>query len=257
MVYRPGQPDAELIPDEGQNPDCNLNLDADLNLGFTADDDRASVQKNRELLLDRLLGASGGAKLATVRQVHSTVTHRVRRPSAADPLEGDGMMTDTPGVLLGILTADCVPVLVVDRKRRAVAAFHAGWRGTVGQIVEAGVQQMREEFGSKPEDLLASIGPAIGPCCYTVGEEVRRQFSERFSYVDTLLSRPDGAGTVQLDLIEANRRQLLAVGLRPEAITVSGACTSCHTDLFFSYRADQGFTGRMMAVIGVREGSPA
>ena len=101
-------------------------------------------------------------------------------------LKGDGLMTGEPGVLLGIQTADCIPVLVADRKNRAVAAFHAGWRGTLARIVENGVGRMRLEFGSKPEHLIASIGPGIGQCCYAVGEEVRQQFESQFTYAPEL-----------------------------------------------------------------------
>ncbi len=237
----------------------------ELNLGFTPDDSPETVRANRELLLSHLPGAWG---LVTARQTHSALIHRVDESHALGPGSpplpvGDGLMTDVPGVLVGILTADCVPVLVVDRRRRAVAVFHAGWRGTVQQIVELGVLRMREEFGSAPEDLLAAVGPAIGGCCYTVGEEVRQQFASRFPYAGDLFSRPSsqtGAGngqqnvtaaTARLDLGEANRRQLLAAGLADSAVTVVGACTSCHPDRFFSHRAEHGVTGRMMAVVGV------
>ncbi len=233
----------------------------ELNLGFTPDDGRGTVQANRELLLSQLTDVWG---LVTVRQTHSAILHRVDESDVLSPgspplLFGDGLMTDVPGVLLGILTADCVPVLVVDRRRRVVAAFHAGWRGTVQQIVETGILRMREEFGSVPEDLLAAVGPAIGACCYTVGEEVRQQFANYFPYAEDLFSYPtagpgshDGVGpAARLDLAEANRRQLMAAGLAESAITVIGACTSCHTERFFSHRAERGVTGRMMAVVGV------
>jgi len=155
-------------------------------------------------------------------------------------------MTNEPGLLLGVQTADCIPVLVADRKRKVVAAFHAGWRGTVKRIVEAGVGRMRLEFGSRPEDLIAAIGPGIGACCYAVGEEVLSSFESQFSYgrelfcevfdSDPVRTRypmlfltqrapghsPIGPG-LHLNLIEANRRQLLAAGLKPRAIRVVGA----------------------------------
>ena len=189
-------------------------------------------------------------------------------------LKGDGLMTDEPGVLLGIQTADCIPVLVADRKNRAVAAFHAGWRGTLARIVENGVGRMRLEFGSKPEDLIASIGPGIGQCCYAVGEEVREQFESQFIYAAELFrevydsdpvkekypmlfltARAPGHSDIgpgmHLDLAEANRRQLLAAGLKKGAIFLTGQCTGCHTDRFFSHRIERGFTGRMMSVIGI------
>ncbi len=146
-------------------------------------------------------------------------------------------MTDEPGVLLGIQTADCIPVLVADRKNRAVAAFHAGWRGTLARIVENGVGRMRLEFGSRPEHLIASIGPGIGQCCYSVGDEVREQFESQFIYAPALFrevydsdpvkekypmlfltarapGHSDLGPRMHLDLAEANRRQLLAAGLK-------------------------------------------
>ena len=185
-------------------------------------------------------------------------------------------MTDEPGLLLAIQTADCIPVLVADRRRRAVAAFHAGWRGTVKRIVETGIGRMRLAFGSRPEDLVAAIGPGIGACCYAVGEEVlsavriavrltRASSFARFTTADPVRSKypmlfltqrapghsPIGP-SLHVDLIEANRRQLLAAGLKPESIQVVGGCTQCHTELFFSHRASHGHAGRMMAVIGIR-----
>jgi YfiH family protein len=191
------------------------------------------------------------------------------------PCKGDGLITDQPGVLLGVQTADCIPVLVADRKRRAVAAFHAGWRGTVKRIVEGGVGRMRLEFGSHPEDLIAAIGPGIGPCCYSVGEEVLSSFEAQFLYgrelfrdvysTDAVRTKypmlfltqrapghsPIGPG-LHLNLIEANRRQLLDAGLKPRSIQVIGGCTNCHPELFFSHRASKGHAGRMMSVIGIR-----
>ncbi len=183
-------------------------------------------------------------------------------------------MTDEPGLLLAIQTADCIPVLVADRKRHAVASFHAGWRGTVKRIVENGIGSMRLAFGSRPEDLVAAIGPGIGACCYAVGEEVLSQFESQFAYARELFrevfssdpvkskypmlfltQRAPGHSTIgpslHLDLIEANRRQLLAAGLKPESIQAVGGCTQCHTELFFSHRASHGHAGRMMAVIGI------
>ncbi len=237
----------------------------DLNLGFTPEDERETVSENRRLLLDHLLGPGRAASacLVTLRQTHSATVHRVDGAPAVG-LEGDGLMSDTPGVLLGILTADCVPVLVLDPVRRAVAALHAGWRGTAQQIVERGVHRMQQEFGSRPEELLAAIGPAIGPCCYTVGEEVRDAFAARLAYAGELFAEverpaPDPGAlankpvrALRLDLAEANCRQLLRAGLAATHVTRIGGCTGCGTGSFFSHRAEHGSTGRMMALIGVR-----
>ena len=159
-------------------------------------------------------------------------------------------------------TADCIPVLVADRKRRAVAAFHAGWRGTVNRIVESGLGRMRLEFGSRPEDLMAAIGPGIGPCCYAVGEEVLSSFESQFGYARELFrevydSEPvrrripmlfltqrapghsEMGPSLHLDLVEANRRQLLDAGLKARPIQMVGGCTSCQRELFFSHRASR------------------
>ncbi|HEY0786045.1 MAG TPA: peptidoglycan editing factor PgeF [Acidobacteriaceae bacterium] len=247
----------------GDRPTAAL---GELNLGLTADDDPEAVRANREFLLEALGGPvpPALAGLVTLRQTHSATVHRVDRSDVLGPgeravLEGDGLMTDEPGVLLGIQTADCVPVLVADTRRRAVAGFHAGWRGTLVGIVQEGIGRLREEFGSAPEDLLAAVGPAIGACCYRVGEDVREQFAARFRYADQLFRHPDpgssgqsAAGGFHLDLAEANCLQLMDAGLRRAAIHRTGACTSCNTGRFFSYRGENGRTGRMMAVIGVR-----
>jgi len=212
-----------------------------------------------------------------VRQIHSSVLVSVLavagNAAPGRPCKGDGLMTDRPGILLGVQTADCTPVLVADRKTRAVAAFHAGWRGTVKRIVENGIGRMRLEFGSRPEDLVAAIGPGIGPCCYQVGEELLSEFESQFAYgrelfhevydsdpVRTkypmlfLTQRAPGHSPIgpslHLDVAEANRRQLLDAGLRPGSIRVIGGCTSCHRELFFSHRGSGGRAGRMLSVIG-------
>ena len=256
---------------------CADDAAGELNLGFTEADDREVVLANRRLLAQAVT-SDASTPLIPLRQFHSNcIVHAVRADAArAHPHQADGQMTNEPGLLLAIQTADCIPVLVADRKRRAVAAFHAGWRGTVKRIVESGVGSMRLAFGSQPQDLIAAIGPGIGLCCYAVGEEVLSEFESQFSYARELFKevfdsdpvrkkypmlfltqRAPGHSAIgpnlHVDLIEANRRQLLAAGLKPQAIQVIGGCTQCHTDLFFSHRGSHGHTGRMMAVIGIRE----
>jgi YfiH family protein len=252
---------------------------SDLNLGFTDSDDPEVVAANRGLFACAVAERKKILGLVTLRQIHSSL---IRRVSARDVVEngkpavlkGDGLMTGEPGVLLGIQTADCIPVLLADRKNRVVAAFHAGWRGTLARIIENGVGRMRLEFGSKPEHLIASIGPGIGQCCYSVGDEVRQQFESQFIYASELFrevydsdpvrekypmlfltARAPGHSEIgpamHLDLAEANRRQLQAAGLKKSAIYLTGQCTGCHTDRFFSHRIERGFTGRMMSVIGI------
>jgi hypothetical protein len=247
----------------------------ELNLGFTASDARDDVLENRRRFLETL-GAEN-ADLLTLRQIHSSLVRRVLRADLRreQPWKGDGFMTDAPGVLLAIQTADCIPVLVADVKRKAVAAFHAGWRGTLKRIAENGVGRMRVEFRSRPENLVAAIGPGIGGCCYAVGEEVRSEFRSQFAYAEELFTEVSDSDPVRekypllfltarapghsnlgpqlhLDLMEANRRQLLDAGLRADAITVVGDCTRCQNNRYFSYRAEQGFTGRLLSVVGVR-----
>jgi len=247
-----------------------------LNLGFTKHDTRAAVERNRALLL-RELGVTHGRKswpLITLRQIHSDLIHRVDRlPN--EPLAGDGLITNTPGLLLAILTADCLPVILVDRKNRAVGVFHAGWRGTVKRIVEKGIGEMRRYFGSDPRNLIAAIGPGVQGCCYQVGEEVRTKFETQFAYAAELFREVKESDPVRekypllfltarapghselpvslyLDLVEANRRQLIDGGVPAKNIDASSPCAACHTDLLFSHRAEKGITGRLMAVTGVR-----
>lgn len=250
-----------------QQADGASEAGGDLNTGWTAADDAAKVAENRRRLIAEVRGqrpASTDGLLITVRQVHSAksliVPEEASHFSTADgraALEADGLMTNFPGNLLGIQTADCVPVLVVDAGRRVVAAFHAGWRGTVAGIVEQGVAQMTAEYGSLPEEMLAAVGPSIGACCYSVGDEVREAFGRRFAYADSLFeSRRTGAEEEMfLDLWEANRRQLLSAGVSANRITVLGECTGCSglpgRRRYFSHRCENGFTGRMMSVIGI------
>jgi hypothetical protein len=254
---------------------CADDSPGELNLGFTPEDDRDTVAQNRRLFVEAVSG-DPSTLLVDLHQIHSNL---VLLASAADatrkkPRSADGLMTSEPGLLLGIRTADCIPILVADRKRRAVAAFHAGWRGTVERIVESGIGRMRLQFGSRPEDLVAAIGPGIGPCCYSVGEEVLSSFESQFAYARELFrevydsdpvrnkypmlfmtQRAPGHSEIgpslHLNLVEANRRQLLAAGLNPKAIHLIGGCTSCHRELFFSHRGSEGHAGRMMSVIGI------
>ena len=255
------------------------------NLGWTAEDPATTVKENRR----RFVSAVGGRRkveLVTVRQFHSGMVRVVERGAGAlstaegkAVLRGDGLMTREQGLMLGVQTADCVPVLIADTRTRAVAAFHAGWRGTLARIVERGVGTMRMEFGSRPKDLVAAIGPSIGTCCFVVGEEVRSEFESQFAYGPELFSevfdrdavkekypmlfltaRAPGHSNlgpqIHLDLWEANRRQLLDAGVRAKAISVVGECTACARmkdgqRRYFSHRAEHGFTGRMLSVIGV------
>ena len=240
-----------------------------LNLGFMEWDTRENVLENRRLF-QSAVGAAG-LELISLKQIHSDVIRVFPRP-AADPSKGDASATNHPGLLLAIQTADCVPILLVDPKKHALAAVHAGWRGTLARITEKAVGRMRFEFGSKPGDLLAAIGPSIGPCCYEVAADFVTKFTAQFAdagdYFDEprsgeepnplqwLNMKPPGhqppPKNVHLDLGKANRSQLIAAGLLTKNIFASDLCTACHSDLLFSHRREGPLSGRLMSVVGVR-----
>jgi len=200
-----------------------------------------------------------------VRQIHSGVVRVVREsdgalegglqsPEGKAVLEGDGLITAVPGVLLAVGTADCVPILVVDVEKRVVAAFHAGWRGTVARIVEQGIAKIAAEYGARVEDMVAAVGPSIGACCYTVGDEVRSEFGGQFGYAEELFRQMDGE--MRLNLWEANRRQLVDAGIGAGRIAVVGECTACSQEengtlRYFSHRGEKGVAGRMLNVVGI------
>jgi purine-nucleoside/S-methyl-5'-thioadenosine phosphorylase / adenosine deaminase len=252
----------------------------ELNLGFTKDDPRKTVERNRGAFAKKVLAGnkakspSKSMPLITLRQIHSDIIHCVDSPSEAQ-LFGDGLITNTPGLLLAIQTADCLPIILVDVRQRAVGVLHAGWRGTVKRVVEKGIGEMRRCFGTRPSDLKAAIGPGICGCCYEVGPEVRDQFDSQFAYAEKLFRVVEESDPVRekypmlfltarapghselpkkiyLDLVEANRQQLLAAGVPAKNIEASALCTNCRPDLLFSYRREKGNTGRMMAVVGIK-----
>jgi len=240
-----------------------------LNLGFTDWDTKENVLENRRRF-QSALGATD-LKLISLKQIHSDVVHLFdSAPSGV--CQGDASATNRPGLLLAVQTADCVPILLVDPKKRAVAAVHAGWRGTLARIVVKAIGQMQMHFKSRPAELLAAIGPSIGGCCYEVGTEVATQFLSQFAEapewfdefrtgdepnpIQWLNMRPPGhqppPKNVLLDLRKANRAQLLVAGLRAPNIFVSDLCNACRRDLLFSYRKEGSQSGRLLSVIGIR-----
>ena len=248
-----------------------------LNLGFTKQDSRKAVESNRTAFLSQLGAASGKTQwpLVTLRQIHSDLIHCVAA-LPKEPLVGDGLITRTPNIVLAIQTADCLPIIMVDTRQKAVGVFHAGWRGTVKRILEKGVGEMHRWFGTLPKNIKAAIGPGIHACCYEVGAEVRQQFESQFAYAEDLFreakesdpvrekypllflsARAPGHGELPpkifLDLVEANRRQLISAGVSRKNISASPLCTACRPDLLFSYRAEKGVTGRMMGVAGIQD----
>ena len=186
-----------------------------------------------------LRDAEHPAGLTTIRQIHSNIV-----VDAADLVaEGDALISNRAGVTVGVKTADCVPILLVDPVTRSVAAIHAGWRGTAAQIVPAAIGELAARWGVKAEDLRAAIGPAIGGCCYEVSAEVARQFGP---WVPELR---DVDAAVRVDLSSINEIQLRQAGLRD--VWRSGECTFCQAERFFSFQRERERAGRMMSFIGV------
>jgi YfiH family protein len=261
---------ASELPAKGKSAAAKV-----LNLGFTEWDARDSVLQNRK----KFFQAIGASKMrpVTLKQIHSDsirVVTSAKIPN--EPAKGDALITRTTGLLLTVQVADCVPILLADTKNRAVAAIHSGWRGTLNRIAEKALGRMRMEFGTDPEQVLAGIGPCIGACCYEVGTDVAMEFASQFpnarewfegpfdklasgendpNWLPWLTMRPPGhpppEPKVQLNLIAANRWMLQNAGVPASKILSSDFCTSCRTDLFFSYRREQ-MTGRSMAVIGIK-----
>jgi polyphenol oxidase len=243
-----------------------------LNLGFTDWDNRETVLKNRQCFQSAI--SLSDLTLVPLRQFHSSVV-QFFADAPAESSKGDASFTNTPDLLLAVQTADCVPILLVDPKKRAVAAIHAGWRGTLARIAEKTVGEMRMRFGSNPADILAALGPAIGGCCYEVGTELVTEFTSQFAdaeeYFDELRTgeepnplqwlnmMPPGhqppPQSVCLDLRKANRAQFLAAGLGHANIFVSDLCTACRTDLFFSYRKEGEISGRLLSAVGLQRAS--
>ncbi len=243
-----------------------------LNLGATEWDKQRSVEENRR----RWMAALGAQEmqLITLRQIHSDIVQLISaRPETTS--QGDALITAAPGSLLAIQTADCIPILLADPRHRAVAAIHAGWRGTVARIAAKTLGRMQMEFGTRPDEVVAAIGPGISRCCYEVGPDVVKDFAAKFPEARSWFEGPFDAlasgedpnplpwltmmppgheappPRCMLDLKAANVSILAEAGVPRKNIVVSELCTSCRGDLFFSYRREKA-TGRMMSVIGIR-----
>ena len=172
--------------------------------------------------------------MATLKQIHSGLVLVADRDGLIG--EGDALITGQPGIAVSVRTADCYPILLVDSRRRAVAAVHAGWRGTAARIVSETIAEMRVRFETDPADIYAAIGPGIGGCCYEVGPDVARQFDQSAGH---------------LDLADANRRQLIDSGVDISHVDMFGMCTFCDAARFHSYRRDKEQAGRMVSFIRV------
>ncbi len=228
-----------------------------LNLALQVGDETAAVLENRRRFVTAL-GLSA-ATICTPEQVHGSQVYQVKQEDAgrgafsyAEAIPGtDALMTDVPNLPLFLCYADCTPVLLFDPVHRVVAIAHGGWKGTLQNIAARTVRAMEDSFGTKAAECLAAIGPAIGAECYEVGEETARFFRETYpaSFSEVLQQEN---GHIRLNLALMNRRQLEAEGLLPERIDSAAVCTRCNAQVFYSYRAAGGKTGRIAAVIAIR-----
>lgn len=231
--------------------------DAALNLAGFNEDDAENIYENRRRFLklfagDWTLAGCWQMHSADVRIVHNQLEAQSKPGVLGDDIYCDALVSNIPRILLGVKTADCVPVLLGDPTTGAFAAVHAGWRGTSESIVMKAIGQLQSEYNTRPENLRAAIGPAANTCCYEVGSDVIEHFKERFPQSDHLFT-PTRAGHARIDLQTANSDQLNAAGVRPERIHIAPFCTMDRNDLFFSYRREkiaQGRVGRLMSVIG-------
>jgi YfiH family protein len=226
-----------------------------LNLGLHVGDDPDAVLENRAVIA-QILGFEPEA-LTVAEQVHGSSVAVIRGEDRGrgavvetDAVRGaDAMITNEPDIPLAILVADCVAVSLFDTRRSAIGIVHAGWKGTLDRIVEKAVAAMGRAYATKPEDLIAGLSPAVGPCHYPVGGEVAERFRAAFGADAGRIFGPDSGGRPALDLGEANRLELLRAGVRPERIDASGICTACSPDLFYSYRGEGHPTGRFAGII--------
>lgn len=223
-----------------------------LNLGFSRGDERANVLENYRILTDAV-----GVSVDSLVLAAQTHTDRIRKVGASDRGEGitrksfadvDALMTDEPGVTLVTFHADCTPVFLADPVRRAVCLIHAGWRGTVQKIAAKAVAAMEKEYGSRPQELLAAIGPSAGPCCYEVSEEVGLAIEAAGG--GGCLRYQEGNPKPFADLWTANRHILLAAGVPDAHITVAGECT-CHDERYFSHRRQGSVRGSLAAFLSI------
>ena len=228
-----------------------------LNLAGFNEDAAENIYENRRRFLKLF---SGDWTLTGCWQVHGADVRAVKNRTDAEPKPGvlgddqycDALISNTPGILLAVKTADCVPILLGDPETGAFAAVHAGWRGTLAAIVTRAIDNLRNQYGTRPEQLRAAIGPAANSCCYEVGPEVIAQFNQRFPQ-STSLFTPTREGHARIDLHAANRDQLRGAGVSHDRIHAAPFCTMDRNDLFFSYRCEKqsrGRVGRLMSVIG-------
>jgi YfiH family protein len=219
-----------------------------LNVGHSVGDDPRDVEENHRLVHEAL--HVKGADVVTARQVHGNHVACVTATDRGSVMRGtDALVSGDPGVTLMLRFADCLPIFLYDPQRGVVALGHAGWRGTAATIATCMVSTMMDSYGSVPASMIAALGPAIGPCCYVVGDEVAGAITSTLPDWHGAI-HPCGDGHFSLDLWEANRQQLMSCGIRE--VETGRLCTSCHAHEFFSHRAEGGNTGRFAALLGIR-----
>lgn len=224
-----------------------------LSLGNFRHDSRENVLENRRRFQAAL--QTEGWTLVTANQIHSADVRVIQQTLDAQsaPTNCDALTSNLEQTLLAVQTADCMPILLADERHGAFAAIHAGWRGTLNRIVSRTLEQMQQAFGTHPADVLAAFGPAISACCFEVGPEVVEQFEQAFSFANQAFSQRQANGKAHLNLSFINRQLLLEAGVDCAKIFDCELCTSCRTDLFFSYRRERGAEkpiGRLMGVVG-------
>ncbi|MBK7213696.1 MAG: peptidoglycan editing factor PgeF [Bacteroidales bacterium] len=226
-----------------------------LNLGLHTGDEKSNILKNRELLANAMgLPADDFVFAGQVHGEEIAIIGEAERGSGvweADSCihETDAMITNQAGICLMVLVADCVPVMLFDPKKRVIAAIHAGRKGTEALIVLKTIERMKLKYGCSAKDILAGIGPSIGPCCYEVDDAVAGQFRQSLEQFEGLVLRQQEGHKPHLDLWKANLLQLLDCGILPENIETAGICTQCNEQDYFSYRAGKGMTGRFASGI--------
>ncbi len=221
-----------------------------LNLGLHTADNPEHVLQNRALLANKI--GIDGEKILYASQVHSGNVKIIDEEAIANGVlancpETDAMLTNIPGICLMVMVANCVPIVLFDPVQVVIAVIHAGWRGTVQNIVSNTVGAMIERYGSDPADIIAAIGPSIGPCCYEVGEEVKAKVESSFGSTEGCLIKQIDSGKYHFDLWFANHKQLISNGLKGVNVETASLCTKCKPDVFYSSRASNGLTGRFAA----------
>jgi YfiH family protein len=224
-----------------------------LNFSVREGDPEEHVKKNFQIIADAF--DVSPEQFLTVRQVHGDGILVMKGPDfripEGKPLEYDGIITDQTGIAVGVKTADCVPILIVDKIKRIIGVVHAGWRGTALKIAAKAVMRFREDFSSETGDMVAAIGPSIGPCCYQVDEQVYRAMEH--GGAEPYFGPCEENGRWMLDLPSLNRQHLVEAGLSAESVGMSGLCTACLPDLFYSHRGESGRTGRQLNFLMLQE----